>query len=99
MAKGNVESAYACEKCGRDCKSKMALDKHQSICGLSIDHPDFVNRFNTQDRCPKCSQFGKSFYIKDPHTWVCMECGIHFTPTETMLRLRMQLAEIKWRRP
>ena len=92
-------SDYVCNKCGRDCKTDLAYRKHHPVCGLVDQHKRFVNRFYDTDRCPKCSQYGKSFYKKEAETWVCLECGIHFVPSGELRKLRSEAGKIAWKRP
>lgn len=91
-------SDFECSKCGRDCKSKMALDKHQPTCGLIESHDRFTNRFDSSQRCPKCSQYGKSFFKKDEVTLACLECGIQFVPDDVLKLLRDEVSKISWKR-
>jgi len=99
MTGDKEKTSCVCQKCGRDCKTKMALDKHQSVCGLTEKHEKFTNRFDGEQRCPKCSQYGKSFYKKDKETLVCLGCGIHFTPDSVLRKLREEVSKIAWKRP
>ena len=86
-------SDFVCE-CGRDCRSQMALDKHRGVC-LS---GRYTNRFTVDERCPKCSNYNKSFYVKDTETYVCLECGVHFTPSRFLSELRSECANLTWKR-
>ena len=87
-------SDHVCE-CGKDCRSKLMLDKHRGVCA-SVNR--FTNRFTVNDRCPKCSMFDRSFFIKDMETYVCLDCGVHFTPKGMLEELRGESAKLTWRR-
>ena len=106
---GGVVGEFDCD-CGFSAKSRAGLVAHQRRCKLPVavvkesgpilEHPKFVNRFSVGvgDRCPRCSMQGRSFYRKDSETWVCMDCGTHFTPECVLSGLRDELAEIQWKR-
>ena len=81
--------------CGRDCRSQMALDKHTPVCP-AVNR--FTNRFTDKDRCPNCSMYQKSFYRKDDETYVCLECGTHFTPNKVLNELRFECSSVSWKR-
>ena len=97
-------SEFVC-KCGFSAKSKAGLAAHKRRCkdsgGPILDHDKFINRFTagTVNRCPRCSVSGRSFYQKDSETWVCLDCGTHFTPECVLDKWRKELAEIQWKRP
>lgn len=113
-----------CPKCGRDCKTALALGKHETkgcegpeappvvqttMPDLPLSDRDrahcqaavlamggnpfkFTNWQETKgdfktiaERCPRCSNEIAQFWKKDEWTWVCLECGINFTP-RTKLR-------------
>ena len=99
VPKGGMVSETSCPKCGMECKTKLALSKHEPKCEFLYDHERFTNRFDGGQRCPKCSQYGKSFYKLSVETWVCLECGMHFTPGVVLDGLRREVMGIKWARP
>lgn len=85
-------SENVCLKCGRDCRTKLALSKHENKCSgssfeiegeiyeLSFSNRHETSRLKIPEKCPVCSEFFIDFWIKDPSTWVCLGCGCHFTP-------------------
>ena len=36
------------------------------------------------EMCPKCCEIWEDFLILNGNTWVCLKCGCHFTPKETL---------------
>lgn len=101
-------SSLAFGKHGKKCegrpKSEIIADVGAGAVGdpgQVADHPRFVNRFKAVadgDRCPKCSNMGKSFYKHDDYTWVCLECGTHFTRRAALAALREECAGVSWKR-
>ena len=105
-------SKFVCE-CGKDCGTHLGLSKHKTKCdfdpnGLVLEHEKFSNRFVNAlagETCPICLEIGKPFYkeMNNPHSekevFVCLECGVHFSPKTALDKLKAECARIKWKRP
>ena len=109
-----------CLKCGRDCRTALALGKHeakgcdgkmeeviltsenhnpedfQPIVGHDVAREtfEFSNWQETKgdfktiaERCPKCANEIAQFWKKDEWVWVCLECGLNFTPRRKLREL------------
>lgn len=76
-----------CSKCGRDCVTQLALGKHEAKCGGVNEAAPyrFSDRHATNaEKCPRCLDVFTDFLILNGDTWVCLECGCHFTPRERL---------------
>ena len=72
-----------CAKCGRDCKTQLALGKHEAICvGVNETAPYLFYDKHTdgREKCPMCKEIWADFLILDNDTWVCLACGCRFMP-------------------
>ncbi len=100
-----VMGEFICE-CGKECKSQRGLDIHRDACVKAsgkgiLEHEFFTNRFTvgSENRCPKCSQYGQSFRIVGPETWGCLSCGTQFTPGYVLDGWKRELVKVQWKRP
>jgi hypothetical protein len=86
-----------CGKCGRDCRTALALSKHEPKCegeivgkrgpALLDAAPEFIfyDRHSQKgEKCPRCSEIWEDFLILDENTWVCLKCGCQFMPRERL---------------
>lgn len=80
-----------CRYCGRDCKTKLGLDKHEKACDQK---PEFYDRHEKKGvKCPVCRDTFRYFWKKRWDEWVCLECGCVFVPrfrVEEIERIRTE---------
>ena len=95
-----------CQKCGRDCRTALALSKHEAKCcpTETQQEPDleyiFYDRHEQKAaKCPVCKEIWSDFLVVDPMKWVCLKCGCYFIPTEKLKEINDWRASnpIKWR--
>lgn len=87
-----------CGKCGRDCRTKLALGKHEAKCdGITVvpEYGDDAGKWVFYDRhegkghkCPKCNEIWADFVILGEMDWVCLKCGCHFVPKDKLEEMR-----------
>ena len=79
-------SKFICKLCGRDCRTALALSKHEPKCEGEFK---FSNRHETKmsEKCPICLDGLKDFWKKEEDTWVCLTCGCHFSPKRLIDRI------------
>ena len=84
------ELKFKCPHCDKEYSRPDMFENHKEKCGGTFSSYDFSDRLETKgrERCPQCMDGFVHFQIKDNQTWVCLNCGCHFTP-------RAELAEIK----
>jgi hypothetical protein len=75
-----------CRYCERDCRTKLALDKHEAVCDK---RPVFYDRHEQlREKCPVCKETFTYFWKREDDLWVCLKCGCVFVP-------RWKFAEIE----
>lgn len=67
-------------------------------CSADGSCVEFTNRFVDKNRCPKCSNYSKSFYVLGEDTYVCLECGTHFTPSGRLAELVERCSKVSFDR-
>jgi len=99
--------AAICGKCGRDCRTRLALGKHEGKCeglvpagevlpvGSLAARVEYSNRHGDDGtaKCPRCNEIFKTFLKLGEETWVCLTCGAHFTPKHVLARIRGELCK------
>jgi len=87
-----------CPKCGRDCRTALALGKHEAkgcegmeqvVLTPENHNPESLYSFydphtGKNEKCPKCNEIFVFHLILDENTWVCLKCGCHFMPKERL---------------
>lgn len=69
-----------CEGCGRDCRTKLALSKHEIKCmGKPKESVQFLNRHHkTGEKCSICRDVFSDLGVIDANTLFCLACGCVF---------------------
>ncbi len=94
-------SKFECEHCGKKYRRPDMFANHTARCGPDQVKKDgqeaiykFTNRLETKgtERCPECKNGFTAFYELTETTWVCLDCGSHFTPRFVLAEVREELA-------
>jgi len=67
-----------CKYCGLDCKTKLALGKHEAVCEKRPEFYDWHSK--KEEKCPICRGITRFFWKREWDLWVCLECGCVFVP-------------------
>ncbi len=93
-------SKFECANCGKKYSRPDMFANHAAKCGTAFMDKDqqvaykFSDRLETKgkERCPECKNGFTAFYELTETTWVCLDCGSHFTPRFILKEVKEELA-------
>ena len=87
-------SENRCRYCLLDCRTPLALEKHEAKCSKN-ERIKIMSRHKKarEDRCPVCLDAFVELGVIDAETWVCLNCGCHFTPRSRLFDINEKRRE------